>query len=428
MAATAPPAPPRTRELVAHAARSVFEGTPGRLRLYGLVAAVSCLLFGVFAFVAASSRAASLSDARADAAQLVRIQTIRTNLVFAAANLTNAFLVGGLEPPAARSAYEQGIATASRTLTEAAAMSSADAGTLGEINDGISRYAGLVESARANNRLGYPIGAAYLRQANQLLVHDVLQPLEALGRSEQERVDNSYAASARAMTWLVIGAGIALVVLIVVQYWLSARTRRTFNLPLLGATAGVVLLGAVLAGTMVWSQSRAQHARDHAYFGTVELATARIDAFNAKSAESLTLIARGSGQAYESNYQYLAANAKKILDDAAARGGPDERAAAQAFAAYQTLHTTIRQADDGGNWDRAVALATGNKPGDANAVFRIFDTASAKALDERSGQLRDDLGTARGPLTPVAWIALIVGVLAGGLSVRGFVLRLREYR
>ena len=60
------------------------------------------------------------------------MQTIRTSLVPADANATNAFLVGGLEPPAQREAYEEGIATATATLAEASAEASAsDAARLG---------------------------------------------------------------------------------------------------------------------------------------------------------------------------------------------------------------------------------------------------------------------------------------------------------
>jgi len=113
-------APPQTRQVVVRAARNAFAGTPGRLRLAGVATVLACLVFGLFAFVAATTRANALANARADAAQLVRVQSIRTNLVFADANLTNAFLVGGLEPPSARAAYEQGIATASKTLADAA--------------------------------------------------------------------------------------------------------------------------------------------------------------------------------------------------------------------------------------------------------------------------------------------------------------------
>jgi hypothetical protein len=425
----APPAqPPATRQVVRQVARATFEGTPGRMRLYGAFVVLGCLVFGLFAFIAASSRSSALSNARSDAAQLVRIQAIRTNLVFADANLTNAFLVGGLEPPAARSAYQQGIATASTTLAEASGVNSDDAAVLANVNDVITQYTGLVESARANNRLGFPLGAAYLRQATNLLRSDALPPLEELGKTEQSRIADSYSASARAMYWLVVGLVAALAVLVFTQVWLAGRTRRLLNLPLVTATAAVLVVGVILVGVMAWSQSKANKTRSNAYFATVELATARIDAFDAKSAESLTLIARGSGQAYDASYNDLAENASLVLKDAAGRGGSNEQAAQQAFAAYQAVHAKIRALDNGGNWDSAVALATGTSAEDANAVFATFNDASAKALSNRSAQLRNDLGTARAPLMAFAWIVLIVGVGAAVASIRGISLRLREYR
>lgn len=422
------PQPPPARQVVRQVARATFEGTPGRMRLYGAFVVLGCLVFGLFAFIAGSSRASALSSARSDAAQLVRIQAIRTNLVFADANLTNAFLVGGLEPPAARSAYQEGIATASTTLAEASGVSAQDAAVLANVNDVVTQYTGLVESARANNRIGYPLGAAYLRQATQLLRTDALPPLEDLVKTEQARIADSYSGSAHAVYWLVIGLLAALGILLFTQIWLAGRTRRLLNLPLVTATAAVIVVGVVLVATMAWSQSKANHTRSNAYFATVELATARIDAFDAKSAESLTLISRGSGQAYDQSFNSLARNATMILNDAADQGGADEQAAKTAFAAYQRVHQKIRAEDDRGNWDGAVALATGGKATDANAVFGTFDTASAKALGQRSAQLHNDLSTARAPLTPLAWIALIVGVAAAVASIRGISLRLREYR
>jgi hypothetical protein len=429
-AATAQPvtAPPSGLAVLRQAARSTFEGTPGRMRVYGAVAVAGCLLFGLLAFVAASSRSGALSSARSDAAQLVRVQAIRTNLVFADANLTNAFLVGGLEPPAARSAYEQGIATASQTLADAAGANTRDAAVLARVNDVITRYTGLVESARSNNRLGYPLGAAYLREAATLLRTSALPALEDLGATEQSRVDDAYSASARAVIWGVVGLLAALAALIAAQVWLSARTRRLINLPLLAATGGVLVVGAILLGVMAWSQSKADHTRENAYFATVELASARIDAFDAKSAESLTLIARGSGQAYEARYKQLANNATAVLDDAARRGGANEQAARQAFVAYGGVHTAIRNLDDKGNWDAAVADATGSGPTGSNAAFGRFDQASGKALDKRAKQLHDDLGTSVAPLLPFGWFALVIGAAAAVASARGMSTRLREYR
>lgn len=417
-------APPRTRQVVVRATRTAFAGTPGRLRVAGIVTVVACVVFGLFAFVAATSRADALSNARAAAAQLVRVQSVRTNLVFADANLTNAFLVGGLEPPSARDAYEQGIATASTTLAEAAGYNTADAVVLGKVNDVVTRYTGLVESARANNRLGYPLGAAYLRQATNLLRTGALPLLAQLDQTEQARVDHAYSASADATAWLVAGLVIALVVLFVAQVWLSARMRRTFNLPLVTATAVVLVIGIVLAGVMAWSQGKAKDTRSGAYFATHELATGRIDAFDAKSAESLALIARGQGQAYNASFDNLSANVSAVLDDAAHRGGADEQAAQARFRDFLGVHTRVRAADDGGHWDDAVKLATGQ----ANTVFQSFSDASAAALDRRSAQLRNDLSSARAPLPAFAWIGLIAGVGAAVAAGLGVSRRLREYR
>ena len=72
----------------------------------------------------------SLGEERAHAAQLVRIQTIRTSLVKADANATNAFLVGGLEPADARAGYVDGINTAAATLADA---SNADSGSAAKL-------------------------------------------------------------------------------------------------------------------------------------------------------------------------------------------------------------------------------------------------------------------------------------------------------
>ena len=425
---SAPPRPPNTRQVLVGAVRSVFAGTPGRLRSYGAITVTACLVFGVSAFVAATTRADALSNARSDAAQLVRIQAIRTNLVSADASLTNAFLIGGLEPAAERSTYESGIATASRTLAEASGAKSADAAALAIVTDVVTTYTGLVESARADNRQGFPIGAAYLRQATNLLRSDALPTLENVGTTEQKRVDDAYSASASAVYWLVVGLLLAVAALAVAQVGLARRTRRVFNLPLLTATGVVVVMGIVLVAIMTWSQSKARTTRSGAYFATVELATARIDAFDAKSAESLTLISRGSGQAYQARYAVLSADAKAILSDAAARGGSAEGAVQTDFAAYDKVHTTIRAKDDGGNWQGAVDLATGTGSADANALFAAFDKSSAGALGQRSKQLRDDLGSARAPLVALGWIALVAGVAAAGSSLRGISNRLREYR
>jgi hypothetical protein len=106
--------------------------------------------------------------------------------------------------------------------------------------------------------------------------------------------------------------------------------------------------------------------------------------------------------------------------------GAGERTTLLDFDAYVAQHKQVRADDDAGNWDAAVALATGN--GKANTAFAQFDTDSNTALDARAQQLSDDLGHSRGLLLSLSWLLLLGGVAAAFLARRGIARRLREYR
>ena len=100
------------------------------------------------------------------------MQKIQTNLLSADATATNAFLVGGLEPPAQRASYDQAMTTPARLIAEAAQAQPADAEALAALNQELVSYAAAIEQARANNRQGLPVGAQYLRNASAQLRAD----------------------------------------------------------------------------------------------------------------------------------------------------------------------------------------------------------------------------------------------------------------
>ena len=124
-----------------------LSGTPGRLRILALLAVAVSLIFGVGAFSTFGSANDALGRAGANAAQLVRIQAIHTNLIRADADATNAFLVGGLEPAGQRARYTASMAQASRLIAEAAQAQPADGQALGALNNAVLTYAGLIEQA-----------------------------------------------------------------------------------------------------------------------------------------------------------------------------------------------------------------------------------------------------------------------------------------
>jgi len=406
-----------------------FAGTPGRLRLFGAGAIAACVLFGVFGFTAATRLHTDINNMRDDAAQLVRVQAIRTSLVKADANATNAFLVGGLEPSDVRAAYADGIASAARTLTDASGANASDAAALRNVSRLVAEYDGLVESARANNRQGFPVGAAYLRQASNMIQTAALPPLASLGAVEERRVADAVRAADSALLLLEGFLLVALVVLVFLQYWLYRKTRRVFNPSLVVASVLVLVLGVVGVGIMVWARDDAESARDGAYHETVALATARINGFDAKSAEALTLIARGSGQPYEDRFQTVSKAAGEAVVPTTFDGsgtGSQQLSTVVAFRKYLEAHKAVRALDDGGSWDQAVAAATGS--GAANRAFANFEQVSRAALDKEANALSEDLDGLLAPLTAMSWILLLAGLVAAGASWRGINIRLGEYR
>jgi hypothetical protein len=385
------------------------------------------LIFAIGAYSALGSADTALSRAGANAAQLVRIQAIHTNLISADADATNAFLVGGLEPANQRASYLASVQKASSLIAEAAQAQPADGPALGALNTSVVTYAGLIEQARANNRQALPVGAQYLRVASLGLRSDALPILDTLVQANDSRVRAEFSNAAGASTALITSGLLALLVLIGAMVWLSRRTHRYVNVPLAGATVAILVTLGI--GVIVLSavSSRVGTVRDGSYAATLATAKARIAAFDAKSNESLTLIAHGSGSAFEQAWRSSSgvvaaqsATAARLNNNAANTGKP--------WAAYVATHKQIRAADDGGHWDAAVAQAIGSGPTSANATFNTFNTDSKAALTSNSNAASHSLNTPRIWLALLGWLGLLVGIAAALSAWWGVSLRLEEYR
>ena len=413
------PAPPVAGPTNAVAPRSGMD-TPRRLRLLSLGVVVAGLVTGLVGALVFAALAYSLARAEADTAQLVRVQQIQTNLLIADATATNAFLVGGLEPAAQRAQYDAALNTTGALIAEAARAQPADAEALARLNQQVVAYAGAIEQARANNRQGLPIGAQYLRAASASLRADTLPIADSLVATNADRAED------RMQVWLglvfVILAALALAALIVGQVWLARRFRRTLNR---GMLAGSVLLLVLLAGgiALLVSLNGAVGAIRSGSFADVRAAAnARIEASNAKSNESLTLIARGSGAAFETAW-------KSSADQVAADLGRLGNAAPKAeWDRYVAVHNEIRALDDRGEWDNAVRLATGTGKDSGNTVFNAFDARLAERLDESSRAAGGGLSGLQPALVVAALLALLGGLAVALLARSGVAVRLREYR
>jgi len=413
-------APPATMPAAAPHRRSALRRTPGRMRIAGVVAVLASLAVGVLGVRAGLAQSSALASADADTQQLVGIQDVRNDLVVADATATNAFLVGGLEPPEQRARYNGSIDAAANGLAALSGSNEADAPKLGKAAAALTTYTGLVEQARANNRQGFPVGAAYLDQASTVLRTDVLPELDALVDTNSARVDASF-DSVGSTPWILALALISLIAFVLVQTWLARRTHRRLNAGLFWAT--ILALAATVAGAVVLGSTarNAADVRSGTYADTVAVSRAYSLANDAKSMESFTLIKRGSGAAYEEQFVAETTEARTLLasvDDALVQSLDDWTAA----------HEQIRTLDDGGQWDEAVALAISTGPGSPNAAFETFSTAASTSLEASAAQTHDALSGAGTSAVLVGWIILVAGLLAAVLSWRGISKRVEEYR
>ncbi len=400
-----------------------FDGTPGRMRAFLIVAAAMSVVFGLAAAQGFRQADGALTRAEANAAQLVRIQAIHTNLVSANADATNAFLVGGLEPPAQRQHFVDSMNEAARLIADAATAQPADKDALGALNQTLLTYGGLIEQARANNRQGLPIGSQYLRDANAVLQDDSLPLVKALVQANEERVDTEFDGISQGNIWVLVGGVLTLVVFAVTLRWLARRTHRYLNIPI-AIGGALVLLTTVIGGLALASaSSAASETREDVYADTLALSRARIAAYDARSNESLTLIARGSGDAFDKAYNASAAVVAEQLSEL------NDSGLRARWAAYDTVHKEVRKKDTAGQWDAAVAVAVGKAAGPTSvSTFGTFDQTSAGGLKTASDSVRSELTDAREGLPPIGWLGLPIGIAAALLVAWGMSQRLEEYR
>ncbi|WP_052395993.1 hypothetical protein [Kutzneria sp. 744] len=183
-AAALPRAPIRLWRL----ARKLVRSTPGRLVGMAAGLVVLAIIVGVVTSSGVQAKGDDVQDLATSAEPLsVAAQDIYRALQDADATASSAFLAGGIEPAATRQQYLADIAQATSALTLEAGTQAAP-GALETLSSQLPIYAGLVETARANNRQGFPVGAAYLREASGLMRAKLLPAAEQLYRAENARL------------------------------------------------------------------------------------------------------------------------------------------------------------------------------------------------------------------------------------------------
>jgi len=425
-------------------ARAAAATTPGWMRVISLGVLACVALAWALGFSAVSHRQQGIRTVGTDVQPVVvESRSIQSLLSGADASAANSFLAGGVEPADQRARYLANTKQAQDELAMAAAGGGASARAkeaVRTIAESTATYAGLVESARANNRQGFPVGAGYLRRATALLHTTILPAADRLHQDSVVRLDAGYAAAGgiAATAGVVVAAVVLFVALVAAQVFLRRRTNRVFNVGLVAATAVSVLLIGWTLFSLVTEGNQVAAARDRTDALNV-LAQARVTAFGAKSDESFALIARGNGaaqyKAFDSAVKELGGpnfNAG-LLGDAAGRAAPGEErtsltSAVAAFKSYLTAHAKIQQLDSNGDSQQAIAAALAAGPGTANGAFEAFDQAIQRVSVLTQQEFGGHIGSARSHITGLAIGISLAFLLVAILVLYGFQQRIGEYR
>jgi hypothetical protein len=277
--------------------------TPGRLVVLSVAVLLGAAAFGVLATIAERSRATATHAVQTETEPaLVQAGDLYVSLTDANATVTMTLLRGGAETSVARARYARDIARATAalgTLTRDAGSSASLSHPLGVIAAQLPVYTGLVGNAQANNRLGYPLGAAYLRQGAALLNTTVLPAADSVYATEARRLNDDYATGTSTSTLAIFIAlvVIGLVLLVVAQVYMAFSSHRILSLPMVAAT--VVLTGVSIWGVaaLTSEQNALGSARSDGSDPVVALTAARVLLARAQSDVSLTLVNRGSDEA-----------------------------------------------------------------------------------------------------------------------------------
>jgi hypothetical protein len=419
--------------------------TPGRLRLLLALLIAGSLGWGALAALTASQHASAASNVVSVSEPLsLDAEQIYQSLSDADATAAGAFLSGGLEPAAARQRYDADIteagvriegatakvgASAARTQvpgrlsTQSASDSAATGDDLATLTAGLPVYTGEVDSARADNRLGLPLGAAYLREASGLLRGQLLSAANDMYARENGLLTS---ASAQAtglplMIIAIVGGLLACYLLIRSGRWLARRTHRAINVGLLIATITAVVSLAWLAGAYLAGRADLLNAQQHGSSVAEAFARADVAALRAHADESLTLIDNTGDDKYQDDY---VAQTRQLTKDLAGVGGQPQAAVAD-VQAWNKAHAALRVLDNGGSHAAAVASA---QTGQASAAFAKLSADLSAGINAGQAAFDSHARSGRDAFTGLTVGMIVASMVMVAGCVAGLNRRLAEYR
>ncbi|HEV8297378.1 MAG TPA: hypothetical protein VGQ20_08775 [Acidimicrobiales bacterium] len=428
--------------------------TPKRYRALSVVSGVALVLVVLVALAltgALERRTDRLRERTGPV--LVATQQLFSSLAEADAAATAVQLSGATEDREQRRFYEQALERSTQQVERVASLIGDDPDAhqaLQGIAAKLTQYAGIVESARTQNRAGSSAANATLTSALDLMRTGIAADVASLTTISEQRLDDDYERPVLRLTLTVVVLAASLAALFALQRFMTQRSRRILNAPTLIGTLAVVVL-------LVWlvlaerGQRHDLHAAADDGYRSIAL-TSRIQgvAYRAKAEESLALLGTTVGSdafdSFRASARTLAVAGVTVSDVEQVRDGRSisgngllfdaarlADSARERYAAgemlvrwqrYQDTNATIRTAVARGDRDaaRLTATTTGNQ------AFNGFNLSVESAVQDNTVQFEQSLKSAGHRLRFLRAGGVLLPLAALLLMLWGTQMRIGEYR
>lgn len=411
--------------------RRLHSTTPVLLLAVAIGLILSIVVAGVVTTLIVGERRQALSDLLVRAEPLSdSVQELYSELSVADAAASTGFIYGGVEPVEVRERYLTALSEAS-TAAALASTGIRDGGgreALLLINRQLPVYAGLIETARANNRLGNPVGSAYLAEASALMQNTLLPAANSLYEATTERVGNEQRTHSGRPWPAIIAVLFAVAACLLAVPYLARLTGRRINLgvAIAGATMGVALCWLLVAGLL--SSIAAGRAIERGVEPLDALTDGRILAQTARSNETLGMVRRAPEE--DVRFAPLIEQLRERLDGIDRTVVPTEQLdrVTTVIDDWSASHDRITEALLHGDFATASGIAINPEIGGSAALFDQLDAELVTLIGDSRTNLRDNVDQATRLLRGITQGVVLLSAISALAVAFGMRNRLREYR
>lgn len=420
--------------------------SPSRLWLMLVLAVAAVLALGCVAGVGLADRGSTARHTdQSTEALYTEVQDLAYDLADANAAAATSLLVGSETPAQFSTRFDTDITKAEKLLAAASQRVADDpyaSAQLSSLAAQIPVYTGLIGQAQADNRFGYPVAGAFLREASSLLTGPMRAETDNVINEQKQATTSGISSSASYDLVLLIVALVVLWALVMIGRRLARMTHRRLNPGLIGGGLAVVVL-------LVWSLVAFGGASGHASsaqtdFGDLSQAKKEISQLSlAETYVALQQIQRGEdvGSDGKSANAGAAQTALKKATPTAGEYSPaavaQVQSAAKAAAGLSDCENAAIKLASDGRFSDAVTAAVGDGSGGLAvgeggcepdvknlhmALSNLYKSAQTRFDADMSGLSGDYEGSAALPL------GIALGLLGAAAAAYGLNRRLAEFR